>query len=161
MAQLPQAGDAQAHDLRARNIGINRRASFEREGRREPGKVAVGKRKHRDIAGRLPQIDRRGDLVEAGGGGSEEVHASPAQSSRDAVAVETLEADHHEVAFAAIAMPPMAGRIDGSLGRPTAWTRSRIGLPTTAAKPLTRSTSWRSASRRDAPPKRLRVGDFR
>ena len=89
------------------------------------------------------------DLVEGGAGGGEEMHRLSAPGARDAGAIEPLEADHDEVAAPRLGRRP--GRSYWWVTRaPTAWTRSRIGLPATAAKPLTRRTPWRSASRCDA-----------
>ena len=41
----------------------------------EPGEVAVGERQHRDVAGRLAEIDRFDNLVEVGAGGRQQMHA--------------------------------------------------------------------------------------
>ncbi len=41
----------------------------------KPGKIAIGKRQHHDIARRLAEIDRLDDVVERRGAGLQEMHA--------------------------------------------------------------------------------------
>ena len=92
---------AQVREAHARQRGL-----VGRPGGGEAGKVAVGEREHRHVARRLAEIDRRDDVVEGRLRGGEEMHRLGPQSIQQraghAGAVEPLEADHDEAAFAQI-----------------------------------------------------------
>ena len=85
--------------------------------------------------------------------------AQPGERARHRGAVEAFQPDHHEPAFARLGGGPRPVVLMLTRG-PTACTMRRIGLPATAAKPLTRSTS----NARPAPAtrcgKRGGIGDF-
>ena len=80
---------------------------------RQRAEVAVGEGEDHDVARRLAEIDRLLALVERDRRDREEVHVTRRQGRFDGLAVEALEADHHEAARPAPRRPSRAGRNGG------------------------------------------------
>src|SRR5680860_1843733 len=77
------------------------RLGLRRARRGEPGKIAVDKRHHHDVARRLAEIDRLDDVVERRGGCLQKMHSALlGERLGYGVAVETFEADDHDTALA-------------------------------------------------------------
>ena len=121
------------------------RVPLHRPRRCQTGKVAVGERQHDHVSRRLAEIDRLDDLVESGGGGREQMHRLSEQGPRHGGAVQSLQSDDDEVALTRLGRVPWPVVL---VRHPRAdrLHKRRIGLPATAAKPLTRKTSWVSAT---------------
>ncbi len=96
MAQVAQMGEPHARQ----------QVALRGPGGGERGEIAVGKRQHHHVARRLAEIDRLDDVVEARARGGEKMHRSAQQRAGHAGAVEPLEADHHQTAFARIGGVP-------------------------------------------------------
>src|SRR5712691_4784151 len=90
VAQIPQRREPQARQ----------RVALECPGSGEGGKIAVREGQDDHVARRLAEIDRLDGLVERRGGGREQMHRSPEQRARHRGAVEPLQADDDEAAFA-------------------------------------------------------------
>ena len=107
----PTSDAADRADCASRTVGSD--VALLRPCSGKAGEIAVGERKDDDIAGRLAEIDRLDQIVEGGRAGREQVHCSAEQGARDAVAIEALQADHHELAFALLRRRSRRGRNSG------------------------------------------------